>query len=93
MGEQPSDSAETPKPEVTNPANLAPVDPQQPRERREDIRAAIFETKLRRWALIGFVAAGALFWGDFAASALGRGNEASHRYTAGWLRLPHTVPR
>ena len=54
MGEQPSDSAETPK--------LAPVDPQQPRERREDIRAAIFETKLRRWALIGFVAAGALFW-------------------------------
>ena len=52
MGEQPSDSAETPKPEVTNPANLAP----------EDIRAAIFETKLRRWALIGFVAAGALFW-------------------------------
>ena len=62
MGEQPSDSAETPKPEVTNPANLAPVDPQQPRERREDIRAAIFETKLRRWALIGFVADGALFW-------------------------------
>lgn len=62
MGEQPSDSAEAPKPEVTNPANLAPVDPQQPRERREDIRTAIFETKLRRWALIGFVAAGALFW-------------------------------
>ncbi|MDO4884792.1 MAG: long-chain fatty acid--CoA ligase [Rothia sp. (in: high G+C Gram-positive bacteria)] len=62
MGEQRRDGSEASKPEVTNPANLAPVDPQQPREKREDIRAAIFETKLRRWALIGFVGAGALFW-------------------------------
>lgn len=63
MGQQPHRGySETPKPEVTNPANLAPVDPQQPHEKREDIRAAIFETKLRRWALLGFVVAALLFW-------------------------------
>lgn len=50
------------KPEVTNPANLAPVDPNEPLESRPDIRAARFETKLRRWALFGVVAAVALYF-------------------------------
>ncbi|MFW0112699.1 hypothetical protein ACN082_10235 [Rothia sp. CCM 9417] len=50
------------KPEVTNPANLAPVDPNEPLDERPDIRAARFETKLRRWALFGVVAAIALYF-------------------------------
>lgn len=50
------------KPEVTNPKNLAPVDPHETREQREDIRAAIFETKLRRWALIGFILAAVIYF-------------------------------
>lgn len=50
------------KPEVTNPANLAPVDPAESREERQDIKAAIFETKLRRWALAGFVAVPVIYF-------------------------------
>ena len=55
------------KPEVTNPKNLAPVDPNEPRAEREDIKAAIFETKLRRWALIGFIVAAIIYfvWQSF----------------------------
>ena len=30
--------------------------------KRADIRAARVETRLRRWALIGFIVAAALFW-------------------------------
>lgn len=58
------------KPEVTNPANLAPVDPDEPLEERADIRAARFETKLRRWALFGVVAAIAIYfvWQTVAGS-------------------------
>ena len=44
------------KPETTNPSNLAPLD------QRADIRAARFETKLRRWALFGVVAAVAIYF-------------------------------
>lgn len=51
------DYSQDPKPEVTNPSNLAPVDPAEPRAERQDIRAAKVETKLRRWALLGFVVA------------------------------------
>ncbi|MFW0109074.1 long-chain fatty acid--CoA ligase [Rothia sp. P7181] len=50
------------KPEVTNPSNLAPVNPHEPRQKREDIRAAIFETKLRRLALAGFVFAAVAYF-------------------------------
>lgn len=50
------------KPEVTNPKNLAPVDPTESREQREDIRAAIFETRLRRWALLGFILAAVVYF-------------------------------
>lgn len=55
------------KPEVTNPKNLAPVDPNEPRAEREDIKAAVFETKLRRWALIGFIVAAIIYfvWQSF----------------------------
>lgn len=53
--------AET-KPEVTNPKNLAPVDPNESRAEREDIKAAILETKLRRWALIGFIVAAIVYF-------------------------------
>ncbi|GGH67143.1 long-chain fatty acid--CoA ligase [Rothia aerolata] len=56
--EEPADS----KPEVTNPKNLAPVDPNEPREERKDIKAARFETKLRRWALLGFVLAALIYF-------------------------------
>ena len=31
-------------------------------QKRADIRAARVETRLRRWALIGFIVAAALFW-------------------------------
>lgn len=59
-------SASTPeaetKPEVTNPKNLAPVDPNESRAEREDIKAAILETKLRRWALIGFIVAAIVYF-------------------------------
>ncbi len=55
---QPTDS----KPEVTNPKNLAPVDPTEPRSEREDIKAAILETKLRRWALAGMVCAAVIYF-------------------------------
>lgn len=50
------------KPEVTNPSNLAPVDPHEKLDERADIRAARFETRLRRWALVGVVAAVALYF-------------------------------
>ena len=50
------------KPETTNPSNLAPVDPNETLERRADIRAARFETKLRRWALFGVVAAVVIYF-------------------------------
>lgn len=50
------------KPEVTNPANLAPVDPHEKLEDRADIKAARFETKLRRWALFGVVTAIAIYF-------------------------------
>lgn len=53
----PHDYSSDPKPEVTNPANLAPVDPNESRDQRQDIKAAKVETKLRRWALAGFVVA------------------------------------
>lgn len=66
--ELPNTPSDASKPDVTNPSNLAPVDPLQKREDREDIKAAIVETKLRRWALIGFIAAPAAY---FAWQALG----------------------
>ncbi|MGV3104113.1 hypothetical protein [Rothia sp. 32237D007AR] len=50
------------KPETTNPSNLAPVDPNETLEQRADIRAARLETKLRRWALCGVVAAVAIYF-------------------------------
>lgn len=50
------------KPETTNPSNLAPVDPNETLEQRADIRAARFETKLRRWALFGVVAAVVIYF-------------------------------
>lgn len=50
------------KPETTNPSNLAPVDPHEKFEDRADIKHARFETKLRRWALFGFVAAVAIYF-------------------------------
>lgn len=50
------------KPEVTNPSNLAPVDPSEPLEQRADIRAARLGTRLRRWVLWGVVAAVALYF-------------------------------
>ena len=53
----PQDFSSELKPEVTNPSNLAPVDPTESRDQRQDIKAAKVETKLRRWALAGFVAA------------------------------------
>lgn len=61
-------AGEDTKPEVTNPKNLAPVDPNESRADREDIKAAIFETKLRRWALIGFILAAIIYfvWQSFA---------------------------
>lgn len=64
--EQPADGS---KPDVTNPSNLAPVDPLEKREDRADIKAAILETKLRRWALIAFVAVPAIYfvWQNFFA--------------------------
>ncbi|MBM7052267.1 MULTISPECIES: long-chain fatty acid--CoA ligase [unclassified Rothia (in: high G+C Gram-positive bacteria)] len=66
LPEQPSDGF---KPDVTNPANLAPVDPTEKREEREDIKAAILETKLRRWALLAFIVMPALYviWQQFFA--------------------------
>lgn len=62
---QPHDDS---KPEVTNPKNLAPVDSSESREEREDIKAAILETKLRRWALLGFMLAAVVYfaWQHFA---------------------------
>ncbi|MDY3049317.1 MAG: hypothetical protein SOR40_06040 [Rothia sp. (in: high G+C Gram-positive bacteria)] len=50
------------KPEVTNPSNLAPVDPAESLEDRPDIRAARLETKLRRWVLFGVLAAVAIYF-------------------------------
>lgn len=50
------------KPEVTNPSNLAPVDPTERHDERPDIRAARFETRLRRWALGGVLAAVAIYF-------------------------------
>ncbi|MDO4898144.1 MAG: hypothetical protein Q3965_02445 [Rothia sp. (in: high G+C Gram-positive bacteria)] len=50
------------KPETTNPANLAPVDPAEKFADRKDIKAAKFETRLRRWALFGVLAAIALYF-------------------------------
>lgn len=57
------------KPETTNPSNLAPVDPHESLEERADIRAARFETRLRRWTLVGVVAAVAIYfvWQSFAS--------------------------
>lgn len=57
------------KPETTNPANLAPVDPTEKFADRKDIKAAKFETRLRRWALLGFIAAIAIYfvWQSFAS--------------------------
>lgn len=63
-----SDGEATSKPEVTNPKNLAPVDPHESRAEREDIKAAIVETKLRRWALLGFILAAVIYfvWQQFS---------------------------
>lgn len=57
------------KPETTNPANLAPVDPTEKFADRKDIKAAKFETRLRRWALLGVIAAIAIYfvWQSFAS--------------------------
>lgn len=64
LPEQPSNGS---KPDVTNPSNLAPVDPSERREDRTDIKAAILETKLRRWSLIGFIVVPAIYfvWQNF----------------------------
>lgn len=59
MSELPSPDA---KPEVTNPSNLAPVDPSESVSERKDIRAAKLETRLRRWALAGFVLVPAVYF-------------------------------
>ena len=56
------DYSSEPKPEVTNPSNLAPVDPQESRDQRQDIKAAKIETRLRRWALVGFIAAPIIYF-------------------------------
>lgn len=56
------DYSQEPKPEVTNPANLAPVDPTESRDQRQDIKAAKVETKLRRWALLAFVLAPIIYF-------------------------------
>ncbi len=45
----------TSKPEVTNPKNLAAVDPQESLQQRQDIKAAKMGTRLRRWALLGLI--------------------------------------
>lgn len=57
------------KPETTNPANLAPVDPTEKFADRKDIKAAKFETRLRRWALLGVIAAIAIYfvWQSFTS--------------------------
>lgn len=57
------------KPETTNPANLAPGDPTEKFADRKDIKAAKFETRLRRWALLGVIAAIAIYfvWQSFAS--------------------------
>lgn len=57
------------KPETTNPANLAPVNPTEKFADRKDIKAAKFETRLRRWALLGVIAAIAIYfvWQSFAS--------------------------
>lgn len=57
------------KPETTNPANLAPVDPTEKFADRKDIKAAKFEIRLRRWALLGVIAAIAIYfvWQSFAS--------------------------
>ena len=56
------------KPETTNPANLAPVDPTEKFADRKDIKAAKFEARLRRWAMVGVIAAIAIsfVWQSFA---------------------------
>jgi len=56
------------KPETTNPANLAPVDPTEKFADCKDIKAAKFETWLLRWALLGVIAAISIYfvWQSFA---------------------------
>ena len=73
-----SESDGSPSPQESQDApHGSTSDPMQSTEdisKRADIRAARVETRLRRWALIGFIVAAALFW---LASLFFRGGAVS----------------